>query len=40
MKAEQELCNLADQVVNERWDMATTDCTLDLIRILLYGTDK
>ncbi|WP_168788053.1 hypothetical protein [Paraburkholderia aromaticivorans] len=33
-----ELCNLADQLVNERWDMATTDRTPDSIRIALYGT--
>ena len=37
--AEDELCQLGDLLVNEGWNMTTTACTLNVIRIALYGTD-
>jgi hypothetical protein len=38
-EAEDELCDLGSQLVNEGWDTTTTACTLDVLRIALYGTD-
>ncbi|MEM5388338.1 hypothetical protein VSR68_32940 [Paraburkholderia phymatum] len=38
-EAEDELCDLGSQLVNEGWDTTTTARTLDVLRIVLYGTD-
>ena len=37
--AEDELCELGHQLVNEGWDTNTITMTLDVVRIALYGTD-
>ncbi|MCP3724717.1 hypothetical protein M3I53_16570 [Paraburkholderia sp. CNPSo 3272] len=38
-EAEDELCDLGSQLVNDGWDTTTTARTLDVLRIALYGTD-
>lgn len=39
LEAEQELCNLGHELVKEGWDLTTTERTLDVLRIALYGSD-
>jgi hypothetical protein len=38
-EAEDELCDLGMQLMNEGWDTTTIARTLDVLRIALYGTD-